>query len=655
MSGTKTNTPLLETPQSVSVIGADQIRDQHPNKLDEVLRYTAGVYGGTFGNDNRTDWFLIRGFKSDDNGLFLDGLQLFYTSYASWKLQPLNMERVEILRGPTGMLYGGSSPGGMVNVISKLPPAEPIRYLETGVDNWGNGYLSFDLGGPVPVKTDAGQLFYRLVGQVKGGGTQVDFTSDDNYFIAPSVTWKPDVDTTLTILASASKQNTNGQNFLPYEGTVTAAPWGKIPTSFFGSDPSVDYWKREQEMVGYQFERNLSDSVTFRQNARYAHVDVDYSTLYGLGLASPGSSDLMRGNFLTHGTADQADLDSQLEYRFATGPFSHTALFGVDLKHYDIDDWQGFGSASNINILNPVYTPTAEFSGTPYQNAYLTQKQVGIYAQDQIKWNRWTLVLSGRNDWAETHNDNRQGPDMSRSDSAFSGRAGLIYTSAIGLAPYVSYSTSFNPIIGTNFTLNQLYLPETGKQLEAGVKWAPAGFNGYINAAWFDIKRDNVLATDPNHSMLSVQTGQVTSRGFELEAVANLTEEMKLIGSFTTYHLFVSDDLNPALIGTTPTNTPEQLASLWMDYTFKSGPLTGLGFGGGVRYVGSSFADQANTDVVPGRVLGDLAVHYEWDHWRAAVNIANIADTTYVASCSSITACFYGDRRRITGSLAYKW
>ncbi len=654
MSGTKTNTSLLETPQAISVIGGDQIRDQRPGKLDEVLRYTPGVYAGTFGADTRNDWFLIRGFKSDDNGLFLDGLQMFYTSYASWKLQPFDMERVEILRGPTAMLYGGSSPGGMVNVISKLPPAEPIRFLEAGVDNWGNAYLSFDVGGPV--KTDAGQLFYRMVGQVKGGGTQTDFTKDDNYFIAPSVTWKPDADTTLTILASASKQNTNGMNFLPYVGTVTAAPWGKIPTGFFSSDPSVDYFRREQEMVGYQFERNLTDSVTFRQNARYAHVDVDYSTVYGLGYpTTPAAADLARGNFLAHGAADQADLDTQLEYRFATGPFSHTALFGVDLKHYGIDDWQGFGSASSINILNPVYTSTPQFNGAPYQNAYLTQKQLGLYAQDQIKWDRWTLVLSGRNDWADTHNDNRIGADMSRSDSAFSGRAGLMYTSAIGLAPYVSYATSFNPIIGTNFALNQLYRPETGRQFEAGVKFAPAGFNGYVNVAWFDLERDNVLTTDPNNALFSVQTGQVTSRGVELEAVANLTHELKLIGSFTTYDLFVSRDLNPALIGTTPTNTPEQLASLWMDYTIKTGPLTGLGFGGGIRYVGRSFADQGNTLVVPDRVLGDAAVHYEWDHWRAAVNVSNIADTTYVASCSSDISCFYGDRRRIMGSLAYKW
>jgi iron complex outermembrane receptor protein len=154
---------------------------------------------------------------------------------------------------------------------------------------------------------------------------------------------------------------------------------------------------------------------------------------------------------------------------------------------------------------------------------------------------------------------------------------------------------------------------------------------------------------------LQTQDGEVTSRGVELEAVANLAPGLKVVSSFTSYNIFVSKDDNPALVGTVPTNTPSQLASGWGDYTFQSGALAGFGFGGGVRYVGSSFADAANTMLVPSRVLGDAAIHYEWQNWRFAVNVANFADKIYVASCSTANACFYGDRRRITGSIAYKW
>lgn len=658
-SGTKTNTPIMETPQSVSVIGAEQIRDQKPNKLDEVLRYTAGVRAGTFGADTRNDWWLIRGFKSDDIGLFLDGMQLFYTSYASWKLQPSNMERVEVLRGPSAVLYGGSSPSGIVNVISKLPPTEPIRYIETGVNNFGNAYVGFDVGGPVATQPQDGKLFYRVVGQVQNGGTQVDFISDNNYFIAPSFTWKPDADTTFTVLASASKQDTRGINFLPYQGTVTNAPFGKIPTSFFAGDPSVDKFTREQEMLGYQFERNLTDDLTFRQNARFAHIDLTYRGYVGSGWSDINTATLGRYNWYAKDTANQANLDNQLEYRFDTGPVRHTMLFGVDLKGYQIDDYQifNFGTVPSINVFNPVYGTNVPLTGAPFRNFLITQKQAGTYLQDQMKLGNFTLVLSGRNDWVETTQAARDtGATVGqRDDSKFSGRAGLIYNFDNGIAPYISYATSYNPIIGLNAT-NQLFLPETGQQAEIGVKVAPKGFDGYFTASFFDLKRQNAPSAAPGAIVtLQNQTGEVTSRGVELEAVANATKELKLIGAFTAYHLFNSKDIDPSVIGKAPTNTPEMLVSGWADYTFKDGPLAGFGFGGGVRYVGSSWADAANTLEVPAVVLGDLALHYEWQNWRTAINVINLTDKIYVASCASDTSCFYGDRRRVTGSVSYKW
>ena len=498
-SGTKTNTPIMETPQSVSVIGADQIRDQKATKLDEVLRYTAGVRAGTFGADTRNDWWLIRGFKSDDIGLFLDGTQLFYTAYASWRLPPSNMERVEVLRGPSAVLYGGSSPSGIVNVISKMPPTEPIRYIETGVNNFGNAYVGFDVGGPVATQPQDGKLFYRVVGEIRNGDTQVNFTPDNNYFIAPSFTWKPDADTTFTVLASASKTDTRGINFLPYQGTVTNAPFGKIPTSFFAGDPSVDKFTREQEMLGYQFERNVTDDLTFRQNARFAHIDLTYRGYIGNGWDNINAASLGRYNWYAKDTANQADLDNQLEYRFNTGPVRHTMLFGVDLKGYQIDDYQAFnfGTVPPINVLNPVYGINIPLTGPPFRNFLITQKQAGTYLQDQMKLGNFTLVLSGRNDWVETTQAARDtGATLaSNNDSQFSGRAGLIYNFDNGIAPYISYATSFNPIIGLN-AQNQLFQPETGQQAEIGVKVAPKGFDGYFTASVFNLKRQNVPTTD---------------------------------------------------------------------------------------------------------------------------------------------------------------
>ena len=534
----------------------------------------------------------------------------------------------------------------------------PGNTVEAGVDSFGNGYFSFDSGGPViTANGPSNELFYRLLGTVKGGPTQTDFTPDNSYFFAPSLTIKPDLDTTMTILASAYRNDTRVQGFLPYVGTAVNAPFGRIPTRLFASDPSVDYFRREQAMVGYQFEKNLTDDFTFRQNARIAHDDVRFQTLLGNGYAgAPASALLSRFNDFARDIATQVNLDNQLEYRFATGPVLHKALVGVDLKNYKISDLQAFDFATPpLNLLNPVYGVPQGFPGTVFANQDITQKQLGVYAQDQMKLGRLTLVLSGRNDWVNTFNENHLAPNQERDDNQFSGRAGLIYNTDLGIAPYVSYATSFNPIIGTNFVTGKLFAPETGVQTEVGVKIEPTGLNGRFGVALFDLKRQNVLTTNPLNALQSVQTGEVTSRGIELEAVANVTPELKVTGWFTNYRLFVSKDLNPLLIGTVPTNTPTTIASLWADYTFKTGPLTGFGFGGGVRYNGVSYADQTNLLAVPEYVVGDASVHYEYQNWRFQLNVTNIADNIYVGSCSTPTACFYADRRRAVASVAYKW
>ncbi|WP_244553451.1 TonB-dependent siderophore receptor [Nitrobacter vulgaris] len=655
-TATKTDTPLIEVPQSISVIGAEQIRDQKiVSKFDDTLRYTPGVVAAQYGQDHGDDWFVIRGFFAQNDSLFLDNLQLYSSTFTGWKLQPFNLERVEVLRGPSAILYGGSAPGGLVNAVSKAPPAERLGFIEAGVNNFGNAYTQFDFGGPVTTtEPGSGKILYRIVGQVNRGGTQTNFVNDDNYFIAPSVTFLPDVDTRLTVLAMASQNRTRVQGFLPYIGTVTDAPFGRIPTNLFIGDPSVGDYSRQQKMVSYQFEKHLSDNATFRQNGRVANVAADYNGIIGFGYATtPAAADIARGTFIARNNATQLSQDNQFEYRFATGPFRHTAVMGLDLKHYALDDKQGMGPATDLNVLNPVYGVNPPFDGPLYRDGRVTQKQAGLYLQDQIKWDRLTLVLSGRNDWVkQVYTDLFT---LTRQDSKFSGRAGLIYNFDNGVAPYVSYATSYNPIVIINAAGN-LLLPETGVQTEVGLKYQPSGLNARFGIALFDLKRQNALTVDPINPTFQRQNGEVTSRGLELEAVANITRDFKVVASYTNYDLFISKDLDPTLIGKVPTTVPRQIASLWTDYTFREGSLDGFGLGGGVRYVGSSFADVANLLTVPSVVLGDLAVHYEWaSNWRAAINVMNIADTAYVAGCGGFTSCYYGDRRRITGSLSYKW
>lgn len=650
----KTNTSLMETPQAVGVVGAEQIRLQQAQTVVEATRYSAGIRSETYGADARNDWFLIRGFPQQTTGYFLDGLQLYSTSFATWKLEPWSLERIEILRGPASTLYGGGDPGGIINAISKRPPSTFSGTAETGIDSFGNAYGALDIGGPVDA---SGKWFYRLTTLGRLGGTQTDYTENDRFHIAPALTWRPSPDTSLTILASYTRDLTRGQNFLPYEGTVVAAPWGRIPTHLFTGNPGYDRFRREQAMLGYALAHQVNDVLTIRQNGRIAYLSIDFTNVYGGGYATTAAAaDLQRYNFVTTPTAYQFNLDTQAEWRLQTGPLAHTLLTGIDLKRYQIDDEQGFEMAPTLNLLNPVYAPV-----TPVASRYnlnrIIQSQAGFYIQDQIRFGGFNLLLGGRYDHVHTDLDNRLNPAASTDATSgrFTGRAALMYTTAFGLAPYVSYATSFNPQVGTNGMTGALLEPETGRGVEAGVKFRPPGWNVMFGAAVFEIMRENVSTTIYTPAFATSQIGAVRSRGFELEASADLGSGWKVLAAYTLADPRVIRDLDPTLVGHTPAGIPRQFASLWVHYTVQDGALAGLGLSAGVRYVGESFADGANTLPVPAYAVVDAGLKYDYKSWTVRLNVTNIFDKTYVSSCSSPTACFYGDRRRAMLSVAYRW
>ena len=219
----------------------------------------------------------------------------------------------------------------------------------------------------------------------------------------------------------------------------------------------------------------------------------------------------------------------------------------------------------------------------------------------------------------------------------------------------MGYSTSFNPVLTLNSTTQQLLRPETGEQEEVGVKYKAPALPITASLALFNLTRDNVLTTDPNNVLNTVQTGQERSRGIEFDTTATLMEGLKAVGSFTAYSIQNTKDLNASIVGKVPVATPEMVSSAFLVYTIPDGTLRGLGFGAGERYVGASYADQLNQYRVPDYWLTDAALHYERDGYRIGVNVQNLFDRTFVADCQTVSSCFYGDRRRITGSLTYTW
>lgn len=664
--GSKSNTPIQEIPQSVSVIGRQEIDDRGAQKVDEALRYTAGVFTQPFGTDSDTNWLFIRGFDATQTGIYQDGLQNQSFSFGAFFIDSFNLERIEVLKGAASVLYGGSNPGGIVNYVSKHPDGERIRYLETGINDAGNAYLGFDIGDRASSSVD-----YRVSGRIAGGETYSDFQDGFRGTISPTIAWHDD-QTRLTVLANYTHidENHNGGSFLPYYGTVMPASFGRIRRDANFTEPGLDDYRREQGSIGYQLEHEVNSGLTLRQNVRFGAAEIGETQLYGDGYDNTtfGEPWLKRVYFEHDTDVKQFLVDNQAELRFSTAAVNHTLLAGVDYKYFNIDQVQSAGqyngaldaTATPINVTNPVYG-VPQFPLLAYLNQDLTQEQIGVYLQEQMRFGGgWIVTLNGRYDWVRTDADNGpdgypafpDAPDVKSNASQASGRAGIGYTFDNGLTPYASVATFFNPLVGT-VQGGSLFVPETGEQYEVGVKYVPRFFDGIFTAALFDLTRENVAtAIAPN---VFLQTGEVNSRGIELEAKANLTESLKVTAAFTAYDIKVKKDENPAIVGKQPFVVPEVLASASFDYKFRGNALNGIIVGGGVRYIGSSFADQINTLKVPDVTLIDAKIGYDFGNWGVDLNVSNLFDENYVASCQGEKVCAYGEGRVVLLKTHVTW
>ncbi len=654
---TKTNTSILETPQAISVVGREQIFDQASQTIVEALRYTAGVSTNINPNDTRFESLRIRGFEPV---LYLDGMQLPFGSqlFGRPKVDPFMLDRIEVLKGPSSALYGQLAPGGMINMVSLLPTSTPTRTIEVQANSFGQVGTAFDIGGPADPK---GDLLYRIAGVLHDGGTQIDYVNDFRGAIAPSFTWRPTIDTTFTVLGSFQKDDGGDAiQFLPAQGTLRPNPNGTVPIDKFVGEPGFNQFTRTQYWAGYQFEHRANDTWTFRQNLRYASIDTQVKAVIGAGLAADLQT-LNRAAFVVPEKADAFTMDNQAEARFNTGALSHTALFGLDYRHSTSEFSQYLGGAPSINLFNTFYGAAIN---TPPLTSHSGQKQdqLGLYVQDQIAIDRWRLTLSGRHDWVSTQGLNYiSGVQQNQDDKAFSGRAGLNYVFDSGISPYIAYARSFQPTT-TVSTSGTPFKPTTGEQYEAGVKYQPVGTNILLTAALFDITQQNIVTTLAGPPIVQLQTGEGRSRGVELEATASLTSGWKFAASYTYTDTENTKTETLNQLGKHFITVPLNQAAAWADYTFQDGRAAGFGFGGGVRYIGQSYGDAANTLLIPDYTLFDATIHYDLSNLDArlkgtklALNVNNIFNKEYVSTCANITQCYWGTGRVITGSLRYSW
>ena len=678
-SGTKSDTPLIETPQTISVIDEEDIRSRNVLSIADAVGYSSGVFAGTKGGATYGgDAIAIRGFGNDGssgtaNNTYIDGLRLGGTLYASAALDPLLFERIEVVKGPASVLYGQATPGGLINMVSRRPRPESGGEIMLRYGSFNRKQGLIDVTGSV---TESGSLYARFTGMYFDTDDRIDFSNRKRVLVAPSLTWKPGASTSLTLLAHYQKDDFLGStlNWLPTVGTVIANPNGKISRSLFTGDPNYQQWNRELFSVGYQFEHRFSDALVFRQNARLSQNKLDAKTIYITSL-SANLRVAGRQAFGLQETSDDLTIDNNLQAKFETGPFTHEIIMGLDWQRFENDTNRELANGLTLDVFAPTYKQTLP-AFVRSTNALFTKRQVGLYFQDQIKLQGWRLLLGLRKDWTKNDTLNRAATNpataqTTQKDDAITKRVALLHLFDNGLAPYVSYSEAFTPLSGTDAT-GAFFRPETGRQYEAGIKFQPRSGNSFITASIFDLRRQNVLTTDQANPSFRRATGEITMRGFELEAQVGVTSAVRVIGAYTYLDAEVTKSnttvtgLNPVTLvrftapelGKRPVAVPKHNASLWVSANLPAGTVLGAG----ARYTSSTFGDPANGVRVPDFLLFDASLRFDLGQWTpvlSGLNLGlkanNIADKTYVSSCIGIDRCYYGQGRTILGDVSFRW
>lgn len=676
---TKLSTPLLETPESITVINRDQIDLLNWQNLGQAVRYTAGVVGENFGSDERYDWLTQRGFYPVQ---YIDGLQAPVGSVSNTGVDLYGAQSVEILKGPASVLYGLAPPGGIVNMTMRRPQDKFGGELQALYGSYADWQVAGDITGAVN-----DYLSLRLTALDYDRHTQTDGVRSKRTYVAPAATWHIDPHTDLTFLAYYQWDEVQGDGggFFPAAGIYSPNPVGKITPSMNLGDYAYNNFERRQYGVGYDFKHEFSDNLTFEQNLKYFSSTADMLDVYGAGYCSNASSSsacaypmtypllnpltgkqetdtniydstygdklytdyrtVNRNNFPIDETIHSFNVDTRLTDQFDTGPVHNIALVGIDYRHYTDVAYYGFSSAPTIDLFAPNHYQSITTPALAYLYLNDKQDQLGIYGQDEAKLYNWILTGTVREDWL-----NQTDPGETQSPAAFSYRVGLNYVFPFGLSPYVSYATSFQPVVapGTHFA------PTTGDQVEGGIKFEPRFLPHAVKIlttlAVYDLRQNNVVESVPTtiNPLGEAQTGHAEVKGVEFEAVARIYERLTLNASYSYTETDTTGGYHLTLV-------PKNKVSVFADYTFQTGPLAGFGGGVGYRYISSTYGDAANQWNDPGYGLVDAVVHYDIDKWRVSVDASNLFNKVYISQCSSETDCFYGLSRKVVATVTRKF
>lgn len=656
-TGTKTDAALTEIPQSISIITAQEFNDRAAVNLQDVIRYSAGAASELNGVDTRGDFLAVRGTGAEQ---YLDGLNRMPGFIYGGRLEIFTVERAELLRGPSSTLYGGGGAGGILNSVSKRPKTVfgGEIGLMYGTDDLKQ--LQFDITGPL-----APGLSARFVGLVRDGHLQQESQRNDRITVMPAVTFKPGPDTEVTFIGVYQRDRLGSQTYLPTSKTVDATGPERISNDFYLGEPGFNHTFADYYAATILLTHNFSDRFSFNSRNRFFEQDVDYQEVFGyigdfdgdaifdpIAYEDAGRTIAQRAWYLNRAQYNGFNSDNNLVLSFDTGPLTHQILAGFDYTTFREDKEEGFGQAPGLDLYNPVY-------GVPFVSGVgwttdTKNSQLGFYFQNQIRaWDRVSLVFGARHD----HVRSKVNGTPLEDNKAWTFRGGIIADLVKGVSPYFNYSESFLPVFGSNF-FGVPYVPRTGRQYEAGIKFQPSSRMLFTIAA-YDIKEQNILIADPDELQNFIQGGSSRSRGVEAEANIRLPGDFSLTASYsyTRAEYLVVDGRKR---GDRRENLPEHQASAWVAKGFDLGNDLGAKLGAGVRYQGDKVSFDQLYRIAP-VTLVDAMVELNYQDWTFSVNGANIFDKKVYTNCSYTAApidegyCYMGKDRTVMATLRRKF
>lgn len=653
---TKTNTPLVNIPQSVTVLPKEFIADQNTHSITDITRYVPGI--AVHQGEGNRDELVIRGVDSSANFFvngFRDDVQYFRDLY--------NVQSIEVLKGPSALTFGRGAGGGLVN--RTLKEADGQRIYETSVQggSWGDQRYTLDAGQAVTEN-----VAVRLNAFYEKSDTFRDYGWLERYGINPTVTLKPTEDTKIKLSYEYYYDNELADRGNPSQATSPAATRFN-PTSpfvpngdyskFFGSPNYNNTYAHVQTTMAV-IEHDFNNGLTVKNSTMYADYNRAYANVY------PGSAVNVAQTAYTlsayRNLTNRENLFNQTDftYKAYTGPIFHTFAFGTEfgrqtgLSKRDSGVFPNNGNSTSsepIDPFNPTYFGPVTFTHLSSDNFGKYQVNIAsAYAQDQIDITRWLQLFAGvRFDSfgldATNLNDNSF---RSRTDEKVSPRLAVILKPADNMSFYGAYSISYLPASGDQFSsLNNstlTFAPQKFENKEIGFKWNVDPRLLYT-AAVYDLKRSNVPIADPNNPGLTIAQGVHKIRGFETSLTGYITNRWQATLGYAYTDAKIGSDVSSTIVtGNRVQLVPYNQVSLWNKYQID--PVWSAGVG--MIYFSDSYASSDDTVKLPGFVRFDAALYAKFNPmWRAQINIENIFNKGYWASADANNNLSPGQSRTV--------